>query len=286
MLRSVVVAVHKTLLRAVLAGFFACFVLPQAVAAQTSNTQVDTLVCSGTSSNAAMTIDTPQSDRVINHSPITIQGSVHNVSQIDIYVDDDYAGTVAVSQYQTSFTASQGLTEGTHTLRFVGNDICQHADVVVEIVVTYHPDVPPPTLVDNGVVVQGPQTITAGNPPTASGSPVDFSAGGVFDLPVFDTFQATFQGWLRELDIDATANDGGVLAAALRITLFTIGAIMLFFAAFFVRAELGLMQKLGKLTSIPLLRRFDGQKFSTHFHRWKVGTHIGGLLLVLATFVV
>lgn len=278
-------AVSRLSFRAIFCSVFVCILISPTVVAQTANTQFDALVCSGNSSNASMTITTPQSDRVVNYSPVSIQGSVYNISQIEIYVDAEYAGTVAVPAHQSTFTASQGLTEGTHTLRLVGNDVCQFQDVTVDLVVTYVPDAPPPTLVDEGVVVTGPQTVTPANqaPQTPS---VEQRSSRLENLPVVGPIVPALRAFARAVDFDATARDGGLGVALIRAGAFTLGLWMLLFAGGLVRFIYSLAVRLPASHPLPRQLGLQGPQMRTRYHWWKAGIHIGGLCLVVVAFVV
>lgn len=261
------------------------FVVTDTAAAQSADTQFDALVCSGESSNAAMVITSPQGDSVVNHSPVMLQGTIYNISQIDVYVDDAYAGTVAVSRHQTTFAAPQSLAEGTHTIRLVGNDICQYQDVEAQVVVTYHPDVSAPTLVDDGVVVARPQTITTAEP--VDTEPVaDTGAGPSGPVSLLPGVAAIVYPIGRTLDLDV-GGSGAWWKNGLRFVTFVAGAGLLVFglpAVQFVNSAAT------KFLGMVWRRRDGGRQHQpladpnlhTHTVMRRVGARVAGLLLLVA----
>ena len=241
--------------------------------------QVNSLVCSGSSSNASLTVASPQSDTIVNHSPITIQGSAENISQIDTYVDAVYSGTVAISVQQTSYTLSQSLPEGTHTITLVGNDVCNYQDVSVTLVVTYYPDAPAPILVDDGVVVS-PQPSENQATPVVTNQTIDGQSPTTTGMTPLDEIKRIFLNIARALDFDATAQQGGRTAAIARAVLFSVGLTLLLFGSEFVRIA----------HRVVLARRAVAASLAayttTRLRFWKAGMHGLGLVMLVVSLVI
>lgn len=253
------------------------FAMGAPAAAQQANTSVDAVVCSGNSSNAALTVASPQSDSVVNHAPITIQGTAENITQIDSYVNGVYSGTVAVSAQQTSYTLSQNLSEGTHTITLIGNDVCNYQDVTIDLVITYHPLAPPPLLVDNGVPVD-PQPATGTGAP--SGAAVTDNTTSQASPSFRDRLHPILLRIARALDVDATARSGGALRAIVRVVSFTVGMTLVLFGGLFV-----------KTVHVWRLRHADGfalrdPRLATRLRAWRIGAVVAGVVLTAVAFIV
>lgn len=242
--------------------------------------QVNSLVCSGSSSNASLTVASPQSDTIVNHSPITIQGSAENISQIDTYVDAVYSGTIAISVQQTSYTLPQSLPEGTHTITLVGNDVCNYQDVSVTLVVTYYPDAPPPILVDDGVVVS-PQPSESQATPVVTNQTIDGQSPTASGVTPFDDLKRVLLDMARALDFDATAQQGGRTAAIARAVLFSVGLTLLLFGSEFVRIAHRVVLARHAAAAVSLAAHM-----TTRLRLWKAGMHGLGLVTLVVALLI
>lgn len=219
MLRSVVVTASFLFLIGV------SFVSAFNVSAVTGNTQVQTLVCDG-SASATLTIGTPLSDSVVSSMPLTISGTVNNVTQIDITVDGNYSSTVPLSAGQTAYSTQVSLTAGTHTIKLTGNDVCGVQNPERTIVITYQQDAIP----GNGNTTPtntpgiGPRATSPRAP--ANGEPLT----NFEKLPIIRSIAPLVKDLGQAIDFDETARDGGLFVAMLRFALFTLGLGLLLFA--------------------------------------------------------
>lgn len=248
--------------------------------ALSDGSQVNSLVCSGSSSNASLTVASPQSDTIVNHSPITIQGSAENISQIDSYVDAVYSGTIAISVQQTSYTLSQSLPEGTHTITLVGNDVCNYQDVSVTLVVTYYPDAPAPILVDDGVVVS-PQPSENQAAPVVTNQTINSQSPSAPGMTPFDELKRVLLDMARALDFDATAQHGGQAAAIARAVLFSVGLSLLLFGSEIVRlAYHGILARRAAAVSLAV------PHIANRLRLWKAGLHGLGLVMLVVSLLI
>lgn len=231
MLRSVIVGAKRFLLLAIATAVFAAVNIAVSSNAYAANTKINATICSGNSSNASLSITSPASDSVVSTTPTDIAGTIGDITQIDITVDGQYNSTIPISAGQTTFLASLQLAEGTHTIHFVGNDVCQFQDPTATLVLTYHPVVPTnPT-----PAVTTTTTSTPSNDAAPSGDNVETSASSIANIPIIGSLAPVVNGIAKALDFDVTARQGGVVSAMLRFSFFVAGTGMAFFGAMMVR---------------------------------------------------
>lgn len=92
---------------------------------------------------ARLTITSPQDGATVASSPVTVQGEVHNISQIMVYIDDTYSMTYPVDNGATtySFTASAGA--GSHILKLIAINPYNGTTIEQSINFTYTPGAQP-----------------------------------------------------------------------------------------------------------------------------------------------
>lgn len=253
-------------------------------AATTGGTQVQTLVCDG-SSSASLTIDAPQSDSVISSMPLTLSGDVSNVTQIDITIDGVYNSSVALGINQTTYSTQISFAPDTKTIELTGNDVCQVEDAVETVVVTYQPSSTPS---DGGeTVTTGPDIGPADPVQTPSGQPLDGSSSNL-DIPIIGGLIPTAEAVAKSLDLDVSVRDGGLLVAMTRFALFALGLGLALFGA----SVLYLIRKL-RLRDIAVTRYINGgravlvdPRLRDHIHRNIFLVRFLGVILLSLAFVI
>lgn len=104
-------------------------------------TTVEVPVCD----TAPSTIDitTPQDNSVFSQSPVTITGTVYRLTQIQVYVNGNYASTVPLDSGATTFTTNVYLDKGSNLVRLVGVDFCTQDSPEVTWKLIYAPGATP-----------------------------------------------------------------------------------------------------------------------------------------------
>lgn len=112
----------------------AAIILPTTAVSAESN--LAAIICDP-SQSAALTVERPQSDSVVNTSQIELSGTVAQASQLEIYVDDAYSGVEPLSYNDTTYSTTVSIALGTHTIKVVAVDVCQVGNATASVVVTY-----------------------------------------------------------------------------------------------------------------------------------------------------
>ncbi|GEM_PF-6841410 len=165
-----------------------------------ADTAVNATIC-GPESQPTIVIDSPNESTQVVASPLQIVGSVHDVNQVDIRLDDVYNQTVAIGTGQDYFSAPVEVSNGTHTIEVKGiNGACSVSKRVVVTVAlqgsTAVPDTSVPAASGNtiaemnsfgkaGVVIQTPDDTTKRINPTpsvANAKPSDASRFALIDV--------------------------------------------------------------------------------------------------------
>ncbi len=84
-------------------------------------------------------VSTPADGATTTSSSVIISGSVHNISQIMVYVDGVYTSTMPIDINATTYSVAVILSPGTHTIRLVGVDPYAGTQVEKVIAVSYTP---------------------------------------------------------------------------------------------------------------------------------------------------
>lgn len=150
-----------------------------------SGTTIGAIVCNS-SGGSTVTVASPASDSTVNQPTFLVSGSVTSTTQIEVRIDDVYNSTISIGLSQTQFLFSVTLTQGTHTISLLANDVCAVHDGTANLVVTYDPSIVPapgsdvstdttPTLTPDGSAFVG--NISAGL------AKVPAKASGVIVMP-------------------------------------------------------------------------------------------------------
>ena len=111
----------------------------------------------------------PASDSVVNNPKITVSGNVTRTSQLDIYINNIYSQSVAISQSNPDFSIDIFLDKGTNTIRLEAFYSCNNTSNNSEVVVTYEPGSKPSEGKDTNTKTTEPgqtRPLTVNNPAT------------------------------------------------------------------------------------------------------------------------
>lgn len=85
-----------------------------------SSTSVNVSVCSPPS----LSVTSPSGDATVDTNQLTISGSIHNVSQVEIYINNTYDRAIAIPVGQETFTTSISMTYGVYEIEVLGLSAC------------------------------------------------------------------------------------------------------------------------------------------------------------------
>lgn len=108
--------------------------------AVTEGSTINAEICDAQAPNVQ--VETPVSDSLTAVSTIALEGTAQRTSQIDIFVNNEYAASVAIGQ-DTQFSTTVSLKRGTNTIRLEAHNSCNQESQTVQIVVTYQPEALP-----------------------------------------------------------------------------------------------------------------------------------------------
>lgn len=86
-----------------------------------------------------LTIASPQDNATVTVSPVSISGTIRNVSQIMVYVDDAYSMTQPIDVGATTYTFEASVSPGTHTLKLVAINPFDSTTLEGQVTITYAP---------------------------------------------------------------------------------------------------------------------------------------------------
>lgn len=171
---------------------------------------------------AALAITNPEDGATLESGNVKVEGTVHNVGQIMIYLDDQYYATVPLNAGVETFSSGVTVMEGRHTIRVVGMDAVTNTQVEASFGFTY---VPPPKesptqeVVNNVVEHVGGAVISAG---TEMKSQVNqASTSGPMKTIADVTYNA-----LRALDLMPVGAGESIPVTVGRLTLISTGVAM------------------------------------------------------------
>ena len=127
--------------------------LPGVTAAIDSGSTIKAEVCDN--SPPAVTITSPQSDSIVNQPVVSLAGSAVRTSQIDIFVNNQYASSVAIDSSQV-FSVDIGLDNGTNSIRTTAFYSCNNTTAEETVVVSYEPSSTPGSGNDTSTVTIAP----------------------------------------------------------------------------------------------------------------------------------
>lgn len=244
--------------------------------AQALDTSVQASVDNG-DVNATLILTSPTSSFSTDTMPLALSGSVSDLSQIQVYVDDVFSVTIPLDQGATMFSSTLVIPSGTHTIKLVGISPLADVSPTVSILVTYTPPHTP----------EGGQGTTSGS---TGGSSSNENWGGVVIGPNGSTSASTtyiaptqvtaLPNWLysglRAIDIARPGDtDGQIVTMLQRAAIVTAGLGLLVFAR-------------PVLYGLYLIRfKWFGLKacrLSKHLHSSSLRFRIVGILLILGIF--
>lgn len=126
---------------AVLVGVAVAAALVFAVPVRATDTVVQSIVNSGTQPVPALAVPGVTSTVKITTLPFQLQGTVVNLSQIRVYIDDVFSVTIPLAQGMTTFSDNLVFSKGTHVVRLVGISPYANISPTVSFTLTYTPPV-------------------------------------------------------------------------------------------------------------------------------------------------
>lgn len=112
--------------------------------------QVQAALCSTTGPD--IRVHNAISDTVVTTPTITIEGTAQQTSQIDVYVNNAYSNSLAISR-DTTFEIPLTLSEGTNTIRLEAFFSCNHTSTSVGLVVDFRPIPSPSSSINTDTII-------------------------------------------------------------------------------------------------------------------------------------
>lgn len=212
-------------------GALSVGVLGSTSAQAVNDTRVDAVICQ-VSSSAVVAITSPLSQTAVGSSAVTIEGSVSLISQMTVYVDDQYIGVFALASGAQTFSYDVTLTPGSHTVKFVGQDICQVASPVAQVTLIYDPSVPIPPVTGPSDATGSPsRSPVAGGPAVIAADllPEGSLPESLLTKPLDALGDMLYSG-LVVLDFVRPGSAESLPCMILRFILLFVGLFLLFFA--------------------------------------------------------
>ncbi len=92
---------------------------------------------------ATLTIVSPENNTTVGTSPVSVEGTVHNISQIMVYVDDVYSMTYPIDDGTESYIFNASVGSGMHTLKLIAVNPYNGTTVEETVSFTYTPGAEP-----------------------------------------------------------------------------------------------------------------------------------------------
>jgi len=127
--------VARRLLASLLIGLFSVLTVP--LPAYAVGTTIGAEVRDG--NPTTLTVTTNIDGKVVKEPAVTIEGAVHNVTQIIVYVDDVYNTSLPLATGAETYVVAFGVTPGTHEVRIVGLDAYTNTEASQTVRFTYEP---------------------------------------------------------------------------------------------------------------------------------------------------
>jgi hypothetical protein len=237
--------------------------LAQGTITHAVSSSVNAAVC-GAGAGATLTIDSPQSDSVVNQPTVQVNGTVTDATQIEVSIDGQYNSTVPLSSGQTNYQTSVQLTTGTHTIALVANDVCQMQDANASVVVTYQSPANP------GTGQQTPTDVNQGGGIEVGGQPIDQGDSsapiGAENWPIIGPIIRLGYDAAENLDFEVGTPSGTLWRSTLRFS-FIVTGISIAVLGNAAAAAWGLFGG-----TIPT--------------GWRWGIRLGGVALIIAAFFI
>lgn len=171
---------------------------------------------------AALAINSPKDGATLDGGNVKVEGTVHNVGQIMIYLDDQYYATVPLNAGAKVFSSGVVVIEGSHTIRVVGLDPVTNTQAEASFGFTYTPpakETPTQEVVNNVVENVGGVVVNAG---TEIKSQVNQASTAGPMKTITDVAYSA----LRSLDLIPVGTNESVPMAVGRFTLVTTGVAL------------------------------------------------------------
>lgn len=171
---------------------------------------------------ATLTITSPTDGVTLDNGNVKVEGRVHNIGQIMIYLDDQYYATVPLNAGVDSFSSGVTVMEGQHTIKVVGMDPVTNTQVEASFGFTYTPpakETPTQQVVNNVVENVGGVVVNAG---TEIKSQVNQASGS----GPMKTITDVAYNALRSLDLMPVGTSQSVPLMVGRFTLITTGVAL------------------------------------------------------------
>lgn len=137
-LSSAVQSAHKYFAVAIgIGALLAC--TPAPVGAQ--GTMITVPLCD--TAPATIAISAPKDNSVFNQPTVTLTGTVYRLSQIQVYLNDNYVETVPLDTGATTFTTDLYIYKGSNIVKLVGIDPCSQTSPEVIWKLIYAPGAAP-----------------------------------------------------------------------------------------------------------------------------------------------
>ncbi len=137
-LSSAVRSAHRHFVAALVVGvLLAC--TPAPVSAQ--GTTITVPLCD--MAPATIAVSTPQDNSVFNQPTVTLTGTVYRLTQIQVYLNDDYVSTIPLDSGATTFSTDIYIYQGSNIVKLVGIDPCSQTSPEVEWKLIYAPGAQP-----------------------------------------------------------------------------------------------------------------------------------------------
>lgn len=172
---------------------------------------------------ASLTVTTDIEGKTVTLPTVTVEGAVHNISQVVVYVDGIYNTSIPLATGAATYTVAFGVTPGSHEVRLTGLDASTGDEVSVTIHFTYTPSATGTT--DEGGTTN-PVNDYVNNTIDAAKATGDAAAEQVQKAsssgPLGDLSDVAFAAF-KSVDLLSTTDGTGVNKMAGRFTLVTAG---------------------------------------------------------------
>ena len=113
----------------------------------------------------ALSILSPIGNSAVSSSSVVVEGTVHNVNQLMVYLDDAYYITMPLDAGAESFSLMVTVAAGSHTIKIVGNDPVTNIQIESSVTISYTPSLVTTTteIVEDAVLQAGGVVVGAGN---------------------------------------------------------------------------------------------------------------------------
>lgn len=125
----------RTLSAVIIAALFSVFSVPIPVGA--IDTVINAKVRDGRPSS--LTVKTAINGKIVKLPAVTIEGAVHNVTQVIVYVNNTYNTSLPLAAGSETYTVAFGVAPGTHEVRIAGIDAYSNSETSQTVHFTYDP---------------------------------------------------------------------------------------------------------------------------------------------------